>query len=138
MLNLLVITNNLNFLKILINNILQFNCDIKLCYIAISEKEALSYIERNGLSIDVILLNISTITFKVDTFLDFLERDFSDHFKSSIIFISEDLNLSKNTKKNPLFFTCIEKNATISNIFKKLNLLVDSKNKINYIKKMYS
>lgn len=123
MLNILVVEENINFAKILINKIIQENKQLRLCTFASDEKEVLAAIERE--KIDIILLDLQKINgLKI---LKFLEENKKEEYKKSIILISKETNILKEMYNNSLVYAYVEKFSKIEDVLKQVNRISEEK-----------
>lgn len=135
MLNMLVVDDNFDFAKILINSVSQQNRNVRLCHIATNGKETLDIINNKGLEIDIILLDLLLPKYNGCEILQLIQSMYLNRFQESIIVISGDLNMISKVKNSPLLFSSIPKMAGIEKIVKEVDLLIQYKEKSNVIEK---
>ncbi len=125
MLDLLVVDDNIYFSKMLINNVIQNNSNLRLCKIATDGKEALDIIAKRKL--DIILLDLKLPVYSGLEILDFLTENKKDIYNGSIIVISGETNMISRVSKNPLVYDYITKGMGIDSIIKTINTLCKEK-----------
>ena len=125
MLNMLVVDDNLYFAKVLINNIVQINPDLRLCMIATDGKEALNAI--NTKDIDLILLDLKIPIYNGLDIIEYLVTHNKNSYCNSIIVISGENDMILKIRNNPLIYSYINKGSGMESILREINQLISIK-----------
>lgn len=125
MINVLIADDNVNFLKGLVNDILN-NMDIRICKICTNGKEALDVLKTE--KIDIVILDINMPIYNGIDVLTKLTNLQKDKYKDSVIVMSEDNYSMPRLIGNPLVFDYIIKGTKKEEIRSRMKRLVASKN----------
>lgn len=101
MLNLLMIENDAEKFKYILNTISHFDLDLKLYNISFTGREALEVIK--AYNIDLILLDSNITDMSIIELLNIVENEYK--YKNSVIIISDDVKISSQLIK----YSCINK-----------------------------
>lgn len=93
MVNMLVVEDNYDYSKNLINIILQELPQIRLCKIATDGKDALNFLINSHNRIDIILLDLQIPNISGIKILETLENNNINKYKNSVIVITGQLSL---------------------------------------------
>lgn len=125
MLNMLVVDDNIFFAKILINNVVMVNPNIRLCMIATDGNEAINAI--NTQKIDLILLDLKLPKYSGLDILEYLIKDKNNTYNNSIIVISGESEMLLKVRNNPLVYSYVNKSGGIEKIIKEISQLASLK-----------
>lgn len=129
MVNMLVVEDNYDYSKNLINIILQELPQIRLCKIATDGKDALNFLINSHNRIDIILLDLQIPNISGIKILETLENNNINKYKNSVIVITGQLSLLNKIVKNSFLYTYIPKTDSIDNMISKINELTQIKQK---------
>ncbi len=136
MLNVLIVHNDIYFSKVLINNIMLNNTDLRIKMIATDGEEALDILLNKENNIDIVLLDLNLPKHNGFEILDNLINE-GKYNNSIIVILDEPIKKSK-IKHNPLIYSLINRNAGIENIVKEIIGLKRLKqNEKNFLKDKY-
>lgn len=127
MLNMLVVDDNIFFSKILINQVVQSNSNLRLCMIATDGKEAIDILKKQ--KIDIILLDLKLPIYSGIDILDFLKTNKKTDYYNSIIAISGESDMIAKIRNNPLIYTFFNKCTDIHTIVNEICELAKIKEK---------
>ena len=119
----LIAGNDVNFLKGLVNDILD-STDIRICKMCTNEKETLDFLKTA--KIDIVILDLST--FNGIKVLEELANVQKDKYRGSVIVMAEDRYSMGQLIGNPLVFDYIIKKTQKEEITSRIQKLVESKN----------
>ncbi len=136
MVNLLIIEDDLYYIKNLINLLLSNNSNLRLYKISTDGKEALDIILRDKKNIDIILLDLNLPNLNgIEIFKEIESRKLTK-YKKSIIVVSGEIDLISQVIGNPYLYTYTNKLSGFETILKKLNDLIkikeDEKKSLDY------
>lgn len=134
MFNLLIIDDNLEYSKNLINYILKNNSNIRLSCIASNGLEALDYLYSPSYNFDIILLDLKLPLFSGLDILKKLNEKPILKYYNSIIIISNEIKLLSNLFNNNYLYSYTNKINGFDNILSILNNLIN--NKISFSKSL--
>ena len=125
MIKILIVDDNLEYAIKIMNNINKTNQDIQVYNIVENEKKALNILNNRN-DIDIVILSLN-----INTEIEFIKllKD-KEKYKKSIIVISENLYNYNKLCINDIIFSIIYKNINMNEIIKKINELIELKNKI--------
>lgn len=135
MVNILVVEDNLNYSKSLINFLLKNNSDIKLTAIATNGKEALNYLISEEYNIDIILLDLKMPYYTGIELIENLKELNLYKYKQSIIVISAEQSLLSRVINETYIYSYISKSSGFKRILDELDNLV--KLKLDEYNKIY-
>lgn len=125
MLNLLIAEDDIFFLKILVNKIVQSNKSLRVCAITTEGKETLDIIKKE--KIDIILLGANLLEYNKMQILDFLEKNKKEEYLKSIIVISDEKNQIEKKANSSLIYAYISKTKMLDEIIEKTNKIIEEK-----------
>lgn len=125
MLNMLIVEDNIYFSKLLINKLVQTNKNLRLCTIATDGKEALDIIKKE--SIDLILLDLNIPKCNGLEILDFLGKYKREEYMQSVIVVSGEVSMMKETIDNLLVYSCISKMQGLDEVVERVNEMCNEK-----------
>lgn len=123
MLNMLIVEDDMNFLKILINEIISDNFDIRLAQIATNLEEIINAL--NNKEIDIIFLDL-----EIPNICSVLENIINNRivkFTNSIILISNNFETIKQLKRNYIATDYILKSESKDEIMYKMDKIIQYK-----------
>lgn len=129
MFNILVVDDNLNYSKNLINFLLKNNSHIKLIGIASNGKEALNYLTSREYTIDIILLDLKLPYYTGIEIVNKLKEQNLYKYNHSIIVISGEVPLLSSLINETYIYSYINKVGGFEKILDELNNLIESKSK---------
>lgn len=136
MVNVLVVDDNLNYSKNLINIITSKNSKIRLYNICTDGEEAIEIINKHAKDIDIILLDLKLPNYTGIEILEYLENNKFEKYKDSIIAISGELEFLLKIRTNKYIYSFINKVSSFDSVLKEINNLIKlkeaEKNSIEY------
>ena len=136
MTNILVVEDNLNYLKKITNILSDLSIKVNLCKIAIDESEAIDIIKNTQNNIDAILIDLKMVNSNEVQIFDYIESNKLMQFKNSIIVVSGENGTEVKLKNNAYLFSYISENTDISKIIMEIEKLAkikeDEKSLIEY------
>ena len=136
MTNILVVEDNLNYLKKITNILSDLSIKVNLCKIAIDESEAIDIIKNTQNNIDAILIDLKMVNINEIQIFDYIESNKLIQFKNSIIVVSGENGTEVKLKNNAYLFSYISENSDISKIIMEIEKLAkikeDEKSLIEY------
>lgn len=132
---ILIIENDKNKCKELVNCIAQSNLDIKIYSIAYTGKEALNILKTQN--VDLILLDCNFIDITRNTFFDILYKEHIEKYRNAIILISKFIPQKISEQENFYIFNYLIEPINGKDILKLLNNYLDQKNIRNLKNKIY-
>ena len=127
MFNILVVDDNLNYSKNLINFLLKSNSNIKLTGIATDGKEALNYLISKEYNIDIILLDLKMPYYTGIELIENLKNFNLYNYNQSIIVISGEESLLSYAISETYIYSYINKSVGFEKILDELDNLVKLK-----------
>lgn len=127
MVNVLVVDDNLNYSKNLINIITNQNPKIRLCSICTNGEEVINMITNHQESIDIILLDLKLPNYSGIEILNYIQDNNLIKYKDSIIAISGEMDLLLQIKGNAYLHSFISKVAGFKQITREINELIEIK-----------
>lgn len=134
MLNVLIVEDNVQESKQIINYISQNNKELKLYCMAYNYKEAIKTIKDGN--IDIILLDLGLPDISGNEIIEYIIENKLEKYYNSILIISGRIDLISSIPKNHYVFSYITKPYSLDNIQKKLESIIKYKNQKNIIKKI--
>lgn len=125
MVNTLIVDDNLDFSRQLINDISE-DTNIRICKICTNGNEALEIL--NNTKIDIVILDMIMPICNGIEVLKILSSSQREKYKSSIIAISGDNTFASQLLDNPLIYDFIVKGTRKEEIIKRIKRLIDEKN----------
>lgn len=136
MLNLLIVEDNLNYSKNLINLIMDTIPTIKIYKILTDGNEAIKNLMLKKENIDIILLDLDLPKLNGIELLKEIEIKNLEEYKNSIIVITGKMDMLSQVKKNCYLYSYIGKMQGLDCILKELKNLVKLKEKSEYEEKI--
>lgn len=127
MINLLVVEDNLEYSKKLINFLLNNNDMIKLIYMASDGGEALEYLKNEKNKIDIIILDLKIPRINGIEILKKLEINKKDKYKNSIIILSGQNDMLAMVRNNKFIYSYINKIDGFKEVLNEINNLIKAK-----------
>lgn len=125
MLNMLIIDDNINYIKNLISIILKKEENIRLIDIALDGKEALKILTE--FKVDIILLDLKMPNISGIQLLEYLTKKSEKKYRDSIIVITGEGKLLNNVMNNPLVYSYELKPIKSESLLEKIEVLVSQK-----------
>lgn len=125
MLNMLIIDDNMTYVKMLISTILKKEENMKLIDIANNGEEALKILEESP--VDIILLDLIMPKLDGKKFLEILEKKKDNRFSQSIIVITGDSSAIWEVTRKREVYTCLVKPFPADTLLEKIHNLVKEK-----------
>lgn len=127
MYNMLIIDDNIFFVKKLVNIIGNSIKNIRIYSIATNGFEARTMLQKKD--IDIVLLDLKMPNINGLEILNSFSEEQKEQYKSSIILVSGELELILKARNNSTVYGYITKTSNISNLIDKLNDIIEEKNK---------
>lgn len=125
MLNMLIVDDNMTYVKMLISTILKKEENMKLIDIANNGEEALKILEESP--VDIILLDLIMPKLDGKEFLEILEKKKDNRFSQSIIVITGDSSAIGEVTRKREVYTCLVKPFLSDTLLEKIHNLVKEK-----------
>lgn len=132
MVNVLVVDDNLNYSKNLINIITNQNPKVRLCNICTDGEEVINMITSHQSSIDIILLDLKLPNYNGIEILYYIQKNNLTKYQDSIIAISGEMGLLSKLKGNSYLHSFISKVAGFEKITREINDLIEMKESEKY------
>lgn len=136
MVNVLIVDDNFDYSKNLINIIANENPKIRLYNICTDGKEVIDVITHQQEYIDIILLDLKLPNYSGIEILKYMENNKLNKYKDSIIVISGELDFLLKVRNNTYVHSFVSKTSGFDSIIKEINELVKikdtEKNSIEY------
>lgn len=129
MLNLLIIEDNLIESHFLVNSICKKVPNIRLYSVVSTGIEAIDILKEK--EVDIIILDLKLPDMEGKDVIDFISKNNIIKYKSSVIAITEDIQLLTKIIGNEYIFTYCSKTNDINFIIEKINDLLNIKEKKN-------
>lgn len=124
MINILFIGNNYDYLKNLINKVMEQNTNVRLFKLLTNEKEALQVLKTDYDKIDIVLLDLKLPESNNIDILKELESEKIYKYNKSIIVLSNNPNVIQELKHNNYVYTCISNETGLQSTLNNINDLI--------------
>lgn len=128
MFNMLIVDDNIFYVKKLVNIIGNNIKNLKILNVATSGLEAISMLQKND--IDIVLLDLKIPRINGLEILNSLSEEQISHYEGSIILVSGDLELITKARGNKAVYGYVVKGSGTDDLIVKINEIIESKNKI--------
>lgn len=126
MYNMLIIDDNIFFVKKLVNIIGNSIENIRIYSVATNGFEAINMLQRKD--IDIVLLDLKMPNINGLEILNSFSEEQKKHYKHSIILVSGELELIVKARNNAAVYGYINKASNISELIDKVNEIIEEKN----------
>lgn len=137
MFTILIADDNINFAKLLVNDIISTREDLRIIKIATNGKEALELM--NSYQIDIVLLDLKMPIYNGIQVLNMLSKEKQKQYERSVIVITGEADYAPEILKNPLVaYIALKGFGQHEQILNKIDSLVEEKSNSLVYKKIIS